>query len=164
MYTTKENTRFSSEIMELTRRLETAEHAKDRYKAQWSRALAEIAALKRRHQLDSMEAIRREQKELRHMRMKYLMREESEITADDRAELAGIKDELARLRVAAEHRTTSTDTRGEGGSAAGSGGRKVLNGEEQAANEAIQRLVQERSSLLQSGVYGTYAMLYKCLF
>jgi centrosomal protein CEP120 len=137
--------------------LETTEHAKERYKAQWSRALSEIAALKRRHQLDSKESIRREQKELRHMRMKYLMREESEVSADDRAELGAIKEELARLRMAAEHHSQYGSNEGGTGSrtgGGGGGGGVHMSGDEQAANEAIQRLVQERSSLLQSGVYG----------
>jgi hypothetical protein len=88
---------------------------------------------------------------------RYLMREEADISAEDRDQLASIRDELAKLRVLTEHRTEG----GSGPTARSSGGvmREGASSTRQAssasqANEAIQRLVQERAALLQSGVYG----------
>lgn len=80
------------------------------------------------------------------------MREESELAAEDRSDLSTIKEELARLRLATEHRAQF----GSSEHVAPNTNSSVppSSQEEHAANEAIQRLVQERSSLLQSGVYG----------
>lgn len=135
------------ELLQTERKLDLAEQAKAKYKSQWSRALAEIAALRKRQQLVAKDSIRREQKELRHMRMQYLAREEQELADAEKVELTLIKDELGKLRQA----TADSQRSGRSGGGGGEAGQAAGGGA--GVPDNVRRLVDERNSLLRSGIY-----------
>lgn len=88
----------TAQNLEQERRLDLANQAKQKYKMQWTRALREIAKLKQASQITATERMKREQKELAHMRLQYLAREEQEVTQNERKELVEIRNELHKLR------------------------------------------------------------------
>lgn len=84
------------EKIELERKLEAMMKAKNHYKEQWTRALQEIAAIKKREELNAKANLKKQQLELEHLRMKYLAAEESELMKSDEKQLSTIKNELER--------------------------------------------------------------------
>ena len=144
------------ELLQTERKLDLAEQAKAKYKSQWSRALTEIAALRKRQQLVAKDTIRREQKELRHMRMQYLAREEQELADAEKVELTLIKDELGKLRQATADSQRSGGS-GRSGRSGGGGGGAAAAGQAASGGpgvpDNVRRLVDERNSLLRSGIY-----------
>lgn len=49
------------------------------YKQQWGRALKELSVLKQQEQADARARLLRQQRELEHMRLRYLAHEEKEV-------------------------------------------------------------------------------------
>ena len=64
------------------------------YKQQWGRALKELARLKQKEQTMAKAALKKQQQELEHMRLRYLAAEEKEVVKSERKELEDIKNEL----------------------------------------------------------------------
>ena len=80
--------------VELERKLEAANQSKIHYKQQWGRALKEVARLKQREQEAAKAALRQQQQELEHMRLRYLAAEEKDVAKTDNQQLEEIKNEL----------------------------------------------------------------------
>eukprot|EP00041_Stephanoeca_diplocostata_P017700 m.362812 g.362812 ORF g.362812 m.362812 type:complete len:379 (+) comp20790_c0_seq1:53-1189(+) len=179
----EENTRLRTENLDLSRRLDSTTQGKQRYKLQWSKALAEISALKKQYMQTNKDVLRREQKELRHLRLQYLAREEHDILHGDRSELHAIRDELAHLRTAAAnsagaHATSHAPSHAHGGTApavvaggghigsARSGGEPLTQATGHGttntkATNALRRMIEERSTLLRSGIYSAEDRIIK---
>ncbi|XP_048787295.1 centrosomal protein of 120 kDa isoform X4 [Lagopus muta] len=137
------------EKVELERKLESATKSKLHYKQQWARALKELARLKQREQENAMARLKKQQQELEHMRLCYLAAEEKELGKTDRQELEDIRNELNRLKQQ-EERKQFQDARDNSAC-------KVDSLHSRKSNENIDdylsRLMEERDTLLRTGVY-----------
>ncbi|XP_029916565.1 centrosomal protein of 120 kDa [Myripristis murdjan] len=133
---------LSLEKVELERKLESTTKSKLHYKQQWGRALRELARFKQREQENAMSRLKKQQAELEAMRLRYLATEEKEAVRTERQELDEIRNELNRLKQQDDSRV---------------GPASSLFGPAPAANESadehLSRLLEERDTLLRTGVY-----------
>ncbi|XP_062828214.1 centrosomal protein of 120 kDa isoform X2 [Anolis carolinensis] len=150
----KPEIRLQSEISILTlekgdleRKLESATKAKLHYKQQWGRALKELARLKQREQESAIARLKKQQQELEHMRLRYLAAEEKELGKAQRQELEDIRNELNRLKQEEKQSQNSQDVLGV----------QLQNSHIRQADESLDdylaRLIEERDTLLRTGVY-----------
>ncbi|XP_053480963.1 centrosomal protein of 120 kDa isoform X4 [Ictalurus furcatus] len=126
------------EKAELERKFESTTKSKLHYKQQWGRALKELARFKQREQENAMTRLKKQQQELEHMRLRYLAAEEKEAVKNEKHELQDIRNELNRLKQQDEKRTWKEPTS------------MSLN---ESADEHLSRLLEERDTLLRTGVY-----------
>ncbi|XP_026199758.1 centrosomal protein of 120 kDa isoform X2 [Anabas testudineus] len=129
------------EKVELERKLESTTKSKLHYKQQWGRALKELARFKQREQENAMNRLKKQQAELEAMRLRYLATEEKEVVRQDRQELDDIRNELNRLK--------QQDDR----LAPPSSAPAPSTGVNESAEEHLSRLLEERDTLLRTGVY-----------
>ncbi|KAF4072204.1 hypothetical protein AMELA_G00260510 [Ameiurus melas] len=126
------------EKAELERKFESTTKSKLHYKQQWGRALKELARFKQREQENAMTRLKKQQQELEHMRIRYLAAEEKEAVKNEKHELQDIRNELNRLKQQDEKRTWKEPTS------------MSMN---ESADEHLSRLLEERDTLLRTGVY-----------
>ncbi|XP_039508977.1 centrosomal protein of 120 kDa isoform X2 [Pimephales promelas] len=126
------------EKVELERKLESATKSKLHYKQQWGRALKELARFKQREQENAMTRLKKQQQELEHMRLRYLASEEKEAVTSDKHELQDIRNQLNRLKQQEEAARVCVSERAD---------------EHVSADEHVARLLEERDTLLRTGVY-----------
>ncbi|XP_074993824.1 centrosomal protein of 120 kDa isoform X5 [Calonectris borealis] len=138
------------EKVELERKLESATKSKLHYKQQWTRALKELARLKQREQENAMAHLKKQQQELEHMRLRYLAAEEKELGKTDRQELEDIRNELNRLKQQEEERKQLQDVRDNSAGRVDSLHSRKLN---ENMDDCVSRLIEERDTLLRTGVY-----------
>nr|XP_030113591.3 centrosomal protein of 120 kDa isoform X1 [Taeniopygia guttata] len=138
------------EKVELERKLESATKSKLHYKQQWTRALKELARLKQQEQENAMAHLKRQQQELKHMRLRYLAAEEKELGKTDRQELEDIRNELNRLKQQEEERKKLQDARDNSAGRMDSLNCRKLN---ENTDDYLSRLIEERDTLLRTGVY-----------
>lgn len=152
----KPEVRLQSEInlltlekVELERKLESATKSKLHYKQQWGRALKELARLKQREQESQMARLKKQQEELEQMRLRYLAAEEKDTVKTEQQELLDIRNELNRLR---QQEQKQCQDSGEiaGGKMEGLRGSAV---EEEGLDGYLTRLIEERDTLMRTGVY-----------
>ncbi|NXQ33848.1 CE120 protein, partial [Alaudala cheleensis] len=138
------------EKVELERKLESATKSKLHYKQQWTRALKELARLKQREQENAMAHLKKQQQELEHMRLRYLAAEEKELGKTDRQELEHIRNELNRLKQQEEERKKLQDARDNSAGRMDNLYCRKLN---ENTDDYLSRLIEERDTLLRTGVY-----------
>uniref|UniRef100_G3PJS6 C2 domain-containing protein n=1 Tax=Gasterosteus aculeatus aculeatus TaxID=481459 RepID=G3PJS6_GASAC len=131
------------EKVELERKLESTTKSKLHYKQQWGRALKELARFKQREQENAMTRLKKQQAELEAMRLRYLATEQKEAVQLERRELDDIKNQLNRLK-------QQEDKLGPAPSSAGPAPTRSPN---EGAEEHLSRLLEERDTLLRTGVY-----------
>ncbi|CAJ1069665.1 centrosomal protein of 120 kDa isoform X1 [Xyrichtys novacula] len=131
------------EKVELERKLESTTKSKLHYKQQWGRALKELARFKQREQENAMTRLKKQQAELEAMRLRYLATEQKEAVQQDRQELEDIRNELNRLK-------QQEDRLGPTSSHPGPAPSQTVN---ESADEHLTRLLEERDTLLRTGVY-----------
>uniref|UniRef100_A0A4W5R5F5 Centrosomal protein of 120 kDa n=1 Tax=Hucho hucho TaxID=62062 RepID=A0A4W5R5F5_9TELE len=132
---------LSLEKVELERTLESTTKSKLHYKQQWGRALKELARFKQREQESAMTRLKKQQQELETMRLRYLAAEEKEAVKSEKHELENIRNELNRLKQQEDKRPWGSDSAGPAAS---------LN---ESADDHLSRLLEERDTLLRTGVY-----------
>ncbi|XP_062924787.1 centrosomal protein of 120 kDa isoform X1 [Mobula hypostoma] len=137
------------EKVELERKLDSATKSKLHYKQQWGRALKELARLKQREQENAMARLKKQQQELEHMRLRYLAAEEKEVVKTDRQELEEIRNELNRLKLQEDKKQASVQRPPTGGEEAGD----HVQHPDEALDNYLTRLIEERDTLLRTGVY-----------
>lgn len=146
---------LGAQVHELQRRLAHASKAKAQYKQQWKRALQALARQRQKEQLAAKEHMRREQRELEHMRLQYLAQEERQLAGQERSQLEGLRRQVAQLQALSSDSghtpaqgqqgqrqaapTHSEDVGGAGGS--------------QQQEQELARLMEERQTLLNAGIY-----------
>ncbi|XP_060233248.1 centrosomal protein of 120 kDa isoform X3 [Meriones unguiculatus] len=136
------------EKVELERKLESATKSKLHYKQQWGRALKELARLKQREQESQMARLKKQQEELEQMRLRYMAAEEKDTVRTEQQELLDIRNELNRLRQ--QEQKQYQDGRAiAGGKAASPRG----SGLEEGLDDYLTRLIEERDTLMRTGVY-----------
>ncbi|OXB62419.1 hypothetical protein ASZ78_014020 [Callipepla squamata] len=140
------------EKVELERKLESATKSKLHYKQQWARALKELAKLKQREQENAMARLKKQQQELEHMRLCYLAAEEKELGKTDRQELEDIRNELNSIKVKQqeEERKQFQDVGDNSARKADSLHTRKFN---ENIDDYLSRLMEERDTLLRTGVY-----------
>ncbi|NXF37865.1 CE120 protein, partial [Nyctibius bracteatus] len=138
------------EKVELERKLESATKSKLHYKQQWTRALKELARLKQREQENAMAHLKKQHQELEHMRLRYLVAEEKEMGKTDRQELEDIRNELNRLKQQEEERKQLQDVRDNSPGRVDSIHSRKLS---ENMDDYLSRLIEERDTLLRTGVY-----------
>lgn len=84
------------EKLELERKLDTMLKAKNHYKEQWSKALLEIGNIKKKEEACAKAALKKQQMELEHLRLRYLAAEENELIKTDEKQLQSLKSELEK--------------------------------------------------------------------
>ncbi|XP_006871693.1 PREDICTED: centrosomal protein of 120 kDa [Chrysochloris asiatica] len=151
----KPEVRLQSEIslltlekVELERKLESATKSKLHYKQQWGRALKELARLKQREQESQMARLKKQQEELEQMRLRYLAAEEKDTVRTERQELLDIRNELNRLRQ--QDQKQYQDSREIASVKVDSSHGKAL---EEGLDDYLTRLIEERDTLMRTGVY-----------
>ncbi|XP_068559640.1 centrosomal protein of 120 kDa [Cebidichthys violaceus] len=132
------------EKVELERKLESTTKSKLHYKQQWGRALKELARFKQREQENAMLRLKKQQAELEAMRLRYVATEQKEEVHQERRELDDIRNQLNRLKQQEEDRL------GPASSQSGPAPTQSLN---EGADEHLSRLLEERDTLLRTGVY-----------
>ncbi|XP_016073283.1 PREDICTED: centrosomal protein of 120 kDa isoform X2 [Miniopterus natalensis] len=149
----KPEVRLQSEInlltlekVELERKLESATKSKLHYKQQWGRALKELARLKQREQESQMARLKKQQEELEQMRLRYLASEEKDTVKTERQELLDIRNELNRLRQQEQKQDSREIASGKVDGPHGS----AL---EEGLDDYLTRLIEERDTLMRTGVY-----------
>ncbi|XP_065600391.1 centrosomal protein of 120 kDa [Cyrtonyx montezumae] len=140
------------EKVELERKLESATKSKLHYKQQWARALKELAKLKQREQENAMARLKKQQQELEHMRLCYLAAEEKELGKTDRQELEDIRNELNSIKVKQqeEERKQFQDVSDNSACKVDSLHTRKFN---ENIDDYLSRLMEERDTLLRTGVY-----------
>ncbi|NWS75495.1 CE120 protein, partial [Crotophaga sulcirostris] len=138
------------EKVELERKLESATKSKLHYKQQWTRALKELGRLKQREQENAVAHLKKQKQELEHMRLRYLAAEEKELGKTDRQELEDIRNELNRLKQQEEERKQLQDVRENSAGRLDSLHTRKLN---ENMDDYLSRLIEERDTLLRTGVY-----------
>ncbi|XP_058395400.1 centrosomal protein of 120 kDa isoform X5 [Diceros bicornis minor] len=134
--------------VELERKLESATKSKLHYKQQWGRALKELARLKQREQESQMARLKKQQEELEQMRLRYLAAEEKDTVKTERQELLDIRNELNRLRQ--QEQKQNQDSREiASGKMDGPHGSAL----EEGLDDYLTRLIEERDTLMRTGVY-----------
>ncbi|XP_060033469.1 centrosomal protein of 120 kDa [Erinaceus europaeus] len=136
------------EKVELERKLESATKSKLHYKQQWGRALKELARLKQREQESQMARLKKQQEELEQMRLRYLAAEEKDTLKTERQELLDIRNELNRLRQQ-EQRQCQDSREIASGNVGGPQGSAL----EEGLDDYLTRLIEERDTLMRTGVY-----------
>lgn len=126
------------EKVELERKLETTTKSKLHYKQQWGRALKELARFKQREQENAMSRLKKQQQELEHMRLRYLAAEEKEAVKTEKNELEDIRNELNMLK----QQEAKQPWRDPAGVSAA-----------ESVDDHLGRLLEERDTLLRTGVY-----------
>ncbi|XP_067429258.1 centrosomal protein of 120 kDa [Thunnus thynnus] len=134
------------EKVELERKLESTTKSKLHYKQQWGRALKELARFKQREQENAMMRLKKQQAELEAMRLRYLATEEKEAVRQDRQELDDIRNELNRLKQQEDRLGPASSSPSVSGPAPGAS-------LSESAEEHLSRLLEERDTLLRTGVY-----------
>ncbi|KAM3868426.1 centrosomal protein of 120 kDa [Diretmus argenteus] len=134
-----------SSQVELERKLESTTKSKLHYKQQWGRALKELARFKQREQENAMNRLKKQQAELEAMRLRYLANEEKDTVRTERQELDSIRNELNRMKQQEERLGPASSTSGPA-----PGPAPAFN---ESAEEHLSRLLEERDTLLRTGVY-----------
>ncbi|XP_036081485.1 centrosomal protein of 120 kDa isoform X2 [Rousettus aegyptiacus] len=134
--------------VELERKLESATKSKLHYKQQWGRALKELARLKQQEQESQMARLKKQQEELEEMRLRYLASEEKDTVKTERQELLDIRNELNRLRQ--QEQKQYQDSRE---IASGKVDSPHGNALEEGLDDYLTRLIEERDTLMRTGVY-----------
>eukprot|EP00058_Branchiostoma_floridae_P024395 XP_002609885.1 hypothetical protein BRAFLDRAFT_125991 [Branchiostoma floridae] len=144
------------EKVELERKLDYVAKSKLHYKQQWGRALKELARLKQREQTNAKARLKQQQQELEHMRLRYLAAEEKEIVKAEKQELETIKEELTRLkdqRIPEQLPAPVPDTRRASDGHLEHMQPLVAEDDTSMIDDHVTRLIEERDTLLRTGVY-----------
>ncbi|XP_075692280.1 centrosomal protein of 120 kDa [Rhinoderma darwinii] len=137
------------EKVELERKLESTIKSKLHYKQQWGRALKELARIKQREQENAMARLKKQQEELEQMRLRYLAAEEKDVVKTERLELEEIRNELNRLRLQEDKKQQPDTSKNQERRMTMSGSRP----QDEGLDDFLSRLIEERDTLLRTGVY-----------
>jgi len=132
------------EKTEMERKLESATKSKLHYKQQWGRTLKELAAMKKREQDHALANLRQQQQELENLKIRYLASGEKKAIQDDNERLRQIQSDIQQLKENPGSAKLSSIV--------------IEPCQEKSVmfedvNERVSRLIEERDTLLRTGVY-----------
>ncbi|XP_034027224.1 centrosomal protein of 120 kDa [Thalassophryne amazonica] len=134
---------LSMEKVELERKLESTTKSKLRYKQEWGRALKELARFKQREEESAKLLLKKQEAEIEAMKRRCQAAEEKQVEQHAKQELDVLRNQLNRLKQQEER--TVPDSSG-----TGSAPSPIPN---ESAEEQLTRLIEERDTLLRTGVY-----------
>ncbi|BFY97039.1 hypothetical protein BsWGS_00079 [Bradybaena similaris] len=143
------------EKFELDRKLDAATKSKIHYKQQWGRALKEVARLKQKEQEVAKAHLLREKQELEQMKLRFLAAEEKEVVSKENRELEAIKSEINKLKQIEEERLRNMSDSNQIPVIKDAHGKPLNMDLDASVDEHVVRLVEERDTLLRTGVYTT---------
>lgn len=150
------------EKVELERKLESSNKSKIHYKQQWGKALRELGKVKQNEQTAARARLKQQEKELEQMRIRFIAAEEKEIANTEKQELEKIKTELNRLKDQERTKQQEAIVQQQRLSSQQDTERAVLAAREREEMQRkeeldgrIAKLIEERDTLLQTGVYTT---------
>uniref|UniRef100_A0A0B6ZYD3 C2 domain-containing protein n=2 Tax=Arion vulgaris TaxID=1028688 RepID=A0A0B6ZYD3_9EUPU len=146
---------LNMEKMELDRKLDAATKSKIYYKQQWGRALKELARLKQKEQELAKANLLHQKQELEHMRLRYLAAEEKEVVSKDNKELEEIRSQISKLKQREEERLQNMSDSHQIPLIKDAYGKPLNLDLDASVDEHVVRLVEERDTLLRTGVYTT---------
>ncbi|KAJ3073442.1 hypothetical protein HDU98_001492 [Podochytrium sp. JEL0797] len=145
------------------RRAEQLEASKRHYKSHWIRTLRDLASTKKALQLEVEDRLRRGQREMESAKVRWRAQDERGAMENERSVVDGMRREIERLKKGVEQQQNESDkaeTRRVGGERGEKTGEAAgMLKPSQAANldprvvAEIERLVNERDSLVNTGVY-----------
>jgi centrosomal protein CEP120 len=155
------------EKIELERKLTDTTKAKNHYKEQWARALQEIAKIKKKEEENAKAMLTKQQMELEHLRLRYLAAEEKDFLKSDEKQLNSLRNEIEKMKmccssigsgggVRSELRSTSELDLRYATSSSNMDNQRLNNltsSSNHNLNDHVKRLVEERDTLLRTGVY-----------
>ncbi|XP_038625571.1 centrosomal protein of 120 kDa isoform X2 [Tachyglossus aculeatus] len=107
-----------------------------------------LLTLEKREQENAMARLKKQQQELEHMRLRYLAAEEKDTVKTERQELLDIRNELNRLRQPDPERCPEARD-----IASGRVESPCSKAVEEGLDEHLTRLIEERDTLMRTGVY-----------
>ncbi|XP_066916000.1 centrosomal protein of 120 kDa-like [Clytia hemisphaerica] len=131
---------------ELERKIEAVTKSKIHYKQQWGRALRELARIKTNEQEEAKSRLKKQQQELDHMKLRYLAAEEKQMMQTEKEELDQVKDEINK-------RLTDLQTNYEQQMSAATDQNHQQELIENDHGDRVAKLLEERDTLLHTGVY-----------
>ncbi|XP_028661076.1 centrosomal protein of 120 kDa [Erpetoichthys calabaricus] len=137
------------EKVELERKLDSATKSKLHYKQQWGRALKELARLKKREQENTVIRMKKAQQEVENLKLHFLAAGEKEVVKTDRQELEEIRNELNKLKQQEDQKQLQ-DTKDAAPSKTDGIGVQIFS---ESLDDYVSRLIEERETLLRTGVY-----------
>lgn len=132
------------EKLELERKLDSMAKAKNHYKDQWNKALIEIGNIKKKEEATAKAALKKQQMELEHLRLRYLAAEEKELIKNDEKQLMSMKSDFDKMKF---------NSYGSCGPSEESKPFSLDDCVDQNLKDHIARLSEERDTLLRTGVY-----------
>jgi len=146
----------------LERKLEQISKSRTQYKQQWAKALRELAKVKQNEQLAAKMRLKQQERELEHMRLRYLAAEEKEMMKADKDILASMKEELQRLKES--QKVEQSNISQHQGNQNHGAPKQLVETQKSFTTEPendtfvenrIAKLIEERDTLLRTGVYST---------
>ncbi|XP_063719419.1 centrosomal protein of 120 kDa-like [Symsagittifera roscoffensis] len=140
------------EKVELERKVEALSSSKTHYKQEWGRALKELFKLKQTIQTQQEAELRKEKQQLEHMRLVHMAAEERKLASKEKDEIEELKLEITKLKD-----MQSSGKSGKGGqmNSAGDGAPDFFNQSNDELESHVTRLIEERDTLLRTGVYNS---------
>ena len=129
---------------EVERKLESTVKSKLHYKQQWFRTLKELEMMKKREQDSALARLKQQQEELETLKLRCLASDEKAALANDYNKLKQIQEDILSMKNKEDANQLSSI-------AIESCQGKPLHDDE--INERISRLIEERDTLLRTGVY-----------
>nr|CAB3229864.1 centrosomal protein of 120 kDa [Phallusia mammillata] len=132
------------EKTEVERKLESTTKSKLHYKQQWGRTLKELAMMKKREQDHAMANLKQQQQELENLKIRYLASDEKKALENDSDRLKQIESDIRSMK--------------QGTAATKMSSIAIEPCQEKSSvfediNERVSRLIEERDTLLRTGVY-----------
>jgi hypothetical protein len=87
---------LNMEKIELERKCEALTKARNHYKDQWTNAVKEINAFKKREEANAKSLLKKQQMELEHLRLRYLAAEENQLIKSEENQIQNLKNELEK--------------------------------------------------------------------
>ena len=129
---------------EVERKLESAVKSKLHYKQQWFRTLKELETMKKREQDSALARLKQQQQELETLKLRCMATDEKAAIADDHNKLKQIQENIQSMvsnKAANQLSSIAIESC------------RAKPADKDEINERISRLIEERDTLLRTGVY-----------
>ena len=129
---------------EVERKLESAVKSKLHYKQQWFRTLKELELMKKKEQESALARLKQQEQELESLKLRCLASDEKAAIADDHKKLQHIQQNLESIvpnKAATQLSSIAIESC------------RVKAPDNDDINERVSRLIEERDTLLRTGVY-----------
>lgn len=143
---------------ELERQVLTLTQSKKHYKTEWMKAIANLAKTKKDMQADQEASNLREKRDLQRLKIQFMAKEEKDLVASDRQVIQGLRQQLEEIKNAGfdgyrSVRQAYADPQKHGAAPAAVPQQQAKENMDPHRVAEIERLTNERDSLLRTGAY-----------